>query len=144
MWLGDKNKTLNYQPAPDEMVITVHRWFAAKACPGDWLYEKLGEFAKKVTELLGGSSTPDGYDPTQDAKVIYRVQVGAYEKRENAERKLRQVSATGIDCFITDLQEGYYRVQCGAYSVKANAEARKNQLEYMGFDAIIKEYKVKE
>ena len=35
---GDKNKTLNYAPKSDEMVLTVHRWFANKSCPGDWLY----------------------------------------------------------------------------------------------------------
>ena len=142
LWLADKQKTLAYQPAADEMILTVHRWFANKACPGDWLYERLGDLAEKVTKALGGSSTPSGSDPTQDAKVIYRVQVGAYKKRENAEIKLRQISAAGVDCFITDLQEGYYRVQCGAYSIKANAEARRNSLQYMGFDAIIKEYKV--
>lgn len=28
LWLGDKNKTLSYEPKPDEMVLTVHRWFA--------------------------------------------------------------------------------------------------------------------
>lgn len=30
LWLGDKNKTLNYAPASDEMVLTVHRWYANK------------------------------------------------------------------------------------------------------------------
>ena len=34
LWLGDKTKTLNYNPAADEMVLTVHRWFANKSCPG--------------------------------------------------------------------------------------------------------------
>lgn len=38
LWLGDKDKTLGYTPAPDEMVLTVHRWFANKSCPGDWMY----------------------------------------------------------------------------------------------------------
>ena len=38
LWLGDKNKTLNYSPKSDEMVLTVHRWFANKSCPGDWMY----------------------------------------------------------------------------------------------------------
>ena len=56
------------------------------------------------------------------------------------ETKLRQISATGTDCFITDLQDGFYRVQCGAYSVRQNAENKMNALKYMGFDAIIKEY----
>ena len=150
LWLGDddddyrddQEATLAYQPAPDEMVLTAHRWFAAKACPGDWMYKRMGDLAKKVTAALGGSSEPSGTDPTEGAKKLYRVQVGAYQKRENAEKKLRQISATGTDCFITELQDGFYRVQCGAYSIKANAEAKKNALNYMGFDAIIKEYDV--
>ena len=57
LWLGDKNKTLNYTPAADEMVLTVHRWFANKSCPGDWLYACLGDLAAKVTAALGGSSS---------------------------------------------------------------------------------------
>ena len=36
LWFADKDKTLNYSPASDEMVLTVHRWFANKSCPGDW------------------------------------------------------------------------------------------------------------
>ena len=52
LWLGDKEKTLGYTPKPDEMVLTVHRWFANKSCPGDWLYSRLGDLAEKVTELL--------------------------------------------------------------------------------------------
>jgi hypothetical protein len=142
LWLADKQKTLAYQPAADEMVLSCHRWFAAKSCPGDWLYERLGDLAEKVTKALGGSSVPSGSDPTEGAKKLYRVQVGAYNERANAERKLRQISATGTDCFITELQEGYYRVQCGAYSVEQNAENKANALQYMGFDAIIKEYDV--
>ena len=31
LWFGDKNKSLNYQPKADEMLITVHRWFANKS-----------------------------------------------------------------------------------------------------------------
>ena len=52
LWLGDKEKTLDYTPKPDEMVLTVHRWFANKSCPGDWLYSRLGDLAEKVTALL--------------------------------------------------------------------------------------------
>lgn len=53
IWFGDKNKTLNYNPKSDEMVLTVHRWFANKSCPGNWLYERLGDLATKVTSELG-------------------------------------------------------------------------------------------
>ena len=58
IWFGDKTKTLNYAPKSNEMVLTVHRWFANKSCPGDWLYTRLGTLASEVTKRLGGGSTP--------------------------------------------------------------------------------------
>lgn len=67
LWFNNKNKALNYSPKSDEMIITVHRWFDNKACPGDWLYNRLGDLAKKVTEQLGGNSKPK--KPT----IAYRV-----------------------------------------------------------------------
>ena len=65
LWFADKDKTLNYSPASDEMVLSVHRWFANKSCPGDWLYNRLGDLATKVTEALGGSSTGNSQSGTQ-------------------------------------------------------------------------------
>lgn len=55
LWHGSKEAALACVPAEDEMVLTVHRWFANKACPGDWLYERLGDLADKVTAALAGS-----------------------------------------------------------------------------------------
>lgn len=52
LWFADKNKALNYPPKSDEMILTVHRWFANKSCPGDWLYNRLGDLANKVTAQL--------------------------------------------------------------------------------------------
>lgn len=37
VWFGDKAKTLAYTPKSNEMVLTVHRWFANKSCPGNYL-----------------------------------------------------------------------------------------------------------
>lgn len=59
LWLGSKEKTLFYSPKADEMVLTAHRWFAAKSCPGDWMYAREGQLAEQVTKALGGTtSTP--------------------------------------------------------------------------------------
>lgn len=58
LWLGDKAKTLNYSPKSDEMVLTVHRWFANKSCPGNWMYARMGDLASKVTAALGSDETP--------------------------------------------------------------------------------------
>lgn len=57
IWFGSESKTLNYTPKSDEMIITVHRWFANKSCPGDWLYNRLGDLASTVTKNLGGKTS---------------------------------------------------------------------------------------
>lgn len=57
IWLGDKDKTLAYEPKSGEMVLTVHRWFANKSCPGDWMYARMGDLASKVTARLGSSDS---------------------------------------------------------------------------------------
>ena len=92
IWFGDKTKTLNYSPKSDEMILTVHRWFANKSCPGDWLYARLGDVAAKVTAELSGTSTSTG---TATATGLYRVrkiwadaksQRGAFKSLENAKK----------------------------------------------------------
>ena len=50
------NKSLIGQPALQNM--TVHRWFAAKSCPGDYLYRIQGNIAEEVNKRLGGAVTP--------------------------------------------------------------------------------------
>lgn len=94
LWLGDKDKTLNYSPKSDEMVLTVHRWFANKSCPGDWLYARLGNLATEVTKKLGGTSTTTPSTPAKE--TLYRVrktwadsksQLGAYKVLDNAKKK---------------------------------------------------------
>lgn len=58
LWIPDKDKALAYKPAKDEMLLTVHRWFANKSCPGDYLYSRHGEIAAEVTKRLSGEQTP--------------------------------------------------------------------------------------
>ena len=70
LWFGDKNKSLNYSPRSDEMVITVHRWFANKSCPGDWLYSRLGDLAKRVTEELSEEEDETEKDKGLQAKDL--------------------------------------------------------------------------
>lgn len=90
LWLGDRNKTLNYTPKSDEMVLTVHRWFANKSCPGGWLYARLGDLAAKVTAALGTGASAD-----KAASQLYRVrktwsdsksQKGAFSVLANAKK----------------------------------------------------------
>ena len=95
LWLGDKDKTLAFKPAADEMVLTVHRWFAKKACPGQYLLDRHPEIAAEVTRRLGGDAQTSGTGTTQATDNLYRVrktwadaksQVGAYKSLTNAKR----------------------------------------------------------
>ena len=53
LWIADRDKVLSYGIKPDEMILTVHRWFARKSCPGNWLFGKLGDLAREVNSRLG-------------------------------------------------------------------------------------------
>lgn len=57
LWFSNKNTALSYKPAADEMVLTVHRWFANKSCPGDFLMQRMPSLAREVTARLSGSTS---------------------------------------------------------------------------------------
>ena len=50
-WQGDKSLV----GQTDKQNMTVHRWFANKACPGDYLYNLHGQIAKEVNAKLNSS-----------------------------------------------------------------------------------------
>lgn len=55
IWINDKEKALSYEPTSNEMVLTVHRWFANKACPGEYLLNKHDEISKEVTKRMNSN-----------------------------------------------------------------------------------------
>ena len=140
IWFGDKNKTLAYKPAPDEMILTVHRWFANKSCPGDWMYQRMGDLAATVTARLGSITSNTGTTQPVAKHVVYKVQIGAYTYKKNAEEMLARVKKAGFNAFVTPKQDKFYRVQVGAYTQMQNAEDMYNRIRNAGFNAIIKEY----
>lgn len=135
LWFADKNRTLNYTPNSDEMIITVHRWFANKSCPGDWLYSRLGKLAEEVTKRLSNASS--NTNPSEDGKVLYKVQIGAFSKEANAKNLAATLKADSFDTHIIK-EGGLWKVQTGAYSKKPNAQAQVTKLQAMGYEAIIK------
>ena len=80
IWFGDKDKTLNYTPQSGEMILTVHRWFANKSCPGNWMYARMGDLATKVTAQLSGSSSGTTAKGTQAAVLKDLPEADAIKK----------------------------------------------------------------
>lgn len=94
LWFGDKEKTLKYSPKSNEMVLSVHRWFACKSCPGEWLYSRLDSLAKTVTYELSISD--------KQSNKTYSIQVGKFKNKQNAEKYLTKIKKAGFDdAFIT-------------------------------------------
>lgn len=54
LWEGNKA----YIGKVDKQNMTVHKWFANKACPGEYLYSRHGEIAAEVNKRLGVSLSP--------------------------------------------------------------------------------------
>ena len=81
LWLGDKQTTLNYTPAADEMVLTVHRWFANKACPGAWLMARMGYLATRVTAALGETQENIEKPKTTSTQAMQVNSIGSEESR---------------------------------------------------------------
>lgn len=160
LWLGDRNKTLNYTPKSDEMVLTVHRWFANKSCPGDWLYARLGDLAAKVTAAL---STGTGVSADKAASQLYRVrktwadsksQKGAFSVLANAKKcadsnkgysvfdgngkKVYPADAPGTKKSVDAIAREVIRGDWG------NGDERKQKLTAAGYDYSAVQKKVNE
>lgn len=159
IWLGDKDKTFNYNPKSDEMVITVHRWFANKSCPGNWLYARLSDLATKVTTQLSGTTTT----PETPTATLYRVrktwsdsksQKGAFKVLNNAKKcaddnagysvfdEKGNVVYTGkktvVKKTVTELAKEAIAGKWG------NGQDRKNRLTAAGYDYTAVQNKVNE
>ena len=52
VWSTDKNTRMNHLNGCN---ITVHRDYANKSCPGDYIYSRLGQIAKEVNQKLSGA-----------------------------------------------------------------------------------------
>ena len=113
--------------------LTMHKWFQATACPGPYLESKFPYIAAEVNKLLSA-------EEPKTQSVLYKVQVGAFLLKKNAEKLKKELDQKGISSIVK--KEGlYYKVQTGAYKVKANAEAMKKRLANLGYKAIIVEVK---
>lgn len=119
LWFADKNKTLAYSPKADEMVMTVHRWFANKACPGDYLYGKHGYIADEVNKRLGNSqSTPvTPPAPHEQPKTTFKVKVIIDDLNYRSEPSMsgKVLGVTGKGVFtITEEKNGWGKLKSNA------------------------------
>jgi cell division septation protein DedD len=85
-------------------------------------------------------AAPSRSETEPQENALYRVQVGVYESRENANQVAQSLLASGFDASIVPFQRDgktLYRVQALVTRDRAKAEALKDQLASKGFPAVV-------
>ena len=96
VWSNNKNDRVNHKNGCN---MTVHRDFANKSCPGDYLYSLHSKIAKDVNSSLG---------VVKEAKPVnklYKVQVGSYSVKKNAINMQNKLKSYGIDSIIVEVNK---------------------------------------
>lgn len=128
VWSTSKADRVNHKNGCN---MTVHRDYANKSCPGEYLYSRHAQIASEVNKRLGSTDTRP-----QPEKVLYRVQTGAFRNKAGAEALLQQVKAKGFDTYMVKVN-GLYKVQVGAFAQKSNAIAMAAKLKTAGFSTYV-------
>lgn len=86
-------KTLNFTGDKNGN-LTMHKYFAYTACPGPYLESKFPYIAEQVNKRLSEKAEPE------TSTEAYRVQVGYFKVKENAEAQLKRLKSAGFDGYI--------------------------------------------
>ena len=77
---------------------------------------------------------------TSDEPFVYFVQVGAYQKMEDAESQRAKLSLSGIETTITEREQSgrtVYRVRVGPFDKKDDGDRSKEKLEKAGLETAL-------
>lgn len=102
LWRGDKSLVGQV----DKQNMTVHRWFAATACPGTFLYEKHGDIAAKVNAKLGVTEEKVEVAPTSRTVKIGEVVTFKGTKHYPSANSQSPVSCKAGKATISSIYEG--------------------------------------
>lgn len=155
IWFGDNaEKMVNYEPASNEMKFTWHRWFAQKACPGQYIMDHMQYIIDTVNARL--STKPTSTPTTQTvSKNFYRVrlswsdaksQIGAYKVYDNAIAECKKHAGYSVydsngNCVYSaasasaSVRKSYEDIAKEVIQGKwGNGVDRKNRLTKAGYD----------
>lgn len=106
LWVDDKSLIGKV----DKQNMTVHRWFAKKSCPGDYIFHRLGQIADEVNERLAAEKKPDvSTSPSTSATPApepstFKVRVSATDLR------IRSGPGTNYSTQRTFIKPGVYTI----------------------------------
>jgi len=92
LWKADKNLIGQIH----KQNMTVHRWFAAKSCPGDWLYNRHGQIADEVNKRLNTEMEDDDMNIEKFKELWLEMRQELKDNDSNAYSKEARTWATEI------------------------------------------------
>jgi len=107
----------------------VYHWFKKYG-------KTMDDVRNDVAALLGQTTAPAVPSTKPAAEALYRVQVGAYKQKPNADAMLAKLKAAGFEGFTTKVGE-LYKVQVGAYKDSVKAENFRQTVKQAGFPAMV-------
>jgi hypothetical protein len=128
--------------------VIIEHGFHTNRAQATWLLDdsNLQKLAEAEAEVLAKHygmtkkpATAPAPAPAPAPGILYRVQVGAYSIKANADKQLARVKAAGFtDAFIAEVDGGtLYRVQVGAYSIRENADRQLARVKAAGFSGFV-------
>lgn len=70
VWIADKAKNKAYEPKANEMKLSAHRFYSAKACPGDYLIGLYPVLVERVNTLLAGGVAQPIPTPVKQVNTV--------------------------------------------------------------------------
>lgn len=77
LWQADK-KLLGQV---DKQNISVHRWYSNRACPGDYIYNSLGEVVSEVNKVLIPKTVPIITQPSNSLPYLVKINTDSLNYR---------------------------------------------------------------
>lgn len=110
-WKGDKSLIGQV----DKQNMTVHRWFKNKACPGDYIYNRLGQIANEVNSMLGGGGSSSS---NELPSVPFSVKVLIDDLNYRSDPSMNDGNIIGVTkkgvFTIVEVSNGWGRLKSGA------------------------------
>lgn len=102
--------------------------FERPANQGSGVQIARANYAKEFYDKFNGTKAE-----STDKVKLYKVQVGAFREKANADKRIIYLAKIGISAIIKTAGN-YYKVQAGAFSSKENADALLNKVKNAGFE----------
>lgn len=137
VYIPNVKDAIEYDPPVGECQITLHRFFAKKACPGDWFVENIDNFVRECNWKLTANAPVAVKNP-----VAFCVHTGSFRNSVYADNMANKLNGTGLLPSASEIRynpdSNLYEVSAGEFDSEDTAKEFGKTLQEEGFAVYIK------